>query len=58
MSQKSMKQSIIFLEPKEFFFLLSFFKKTRDVIRDKIHKLRCANSLCVPCDEFEKMLEI
>jgi hypothetical protein len=40
-SQKSMKQSIVFLEPKELLFLLSFFKETRDVIGDQIHKSRC-----------------
>jgi hypothetical protein len=30
-----------FLEPKEFFFLLSFFKETRVVFGDQIHKSRC-----------------
>jgi hypothetical protein len=38
MSQKIMKQSIVFLEPKELFFFLSFFKEIHDVIRDQIHK--------------------
>jgi hypothetical protein len=36
-----MKQSIVFLEPKELFFLLYLFKETRDAIGDKIHKLGC-----------------
>jgi hypothetical protein len=41
MSQKSMKQLIVFLEPKKLLFLLSFFKETCDVIGDQIHKSRC-----------------
>jgi hypothetical protein len=51
-----MKQSIIFLEPKDRF-LLPFFKTTRDAIGDQIYESRCANSPCVLHDEFEEMLE-